>query len=157
MKKGMIVLLLVMVIIQFFHPVKNTSLTNGSFDISTKYILPDSVAKVLKVACYDCHSNNTRYPWYNNIQPVAWWLDSHIRDGKNALNFSEFTSYSPGRQDSSFSGKSNEVKEEGMPLYSYTLIHLDAKLSIDQKKMLSSWALAQHDRVGKATDTLIRY
>src|ERR1039458_4586103 len=75
-KKVLIGLLVVLVIIQFIHPEKNINTTVSALDMNVMYPIPDSVNRVLKNACYDCHSNNTRYPWYNNIQPVAWWLRS---------------------------------------------------------------------------------
>src|SRR5665811_802718 len=92
-KRILIALLIIFIAIQFIRPAKNRSEGISANDISTKYPVPDSVQAILKVACYDCHSNNTRYPWYAEIQPVAWWLNNHIKDGKRGLNFSEFTSY----------------------------------------------------------------
>src|SRR6476659_8641049 len=93
LKRILIILLIIFVLIQFIRPEKNRSEGKGPNDISTLYPVPDSVESILKVACYDCHSNNTRYPWYAEIQPVAWWLNGHIVDGKKDLNFSEFAKY----------------------------------------------------------------
>ncbi len=146
-KNLLIILLVILVIIQFIRPAKNISLTKGPNDISSKYPVPDSVAQILKVACNDCHTDSTRYPWYSNIQPFYFWLNSHIKDGKRALNFSEFSSDKIRKQYNSFSKMSTEVKEGGMPLPSYLWIHSDAKLSDAQKAMISSWAMAQHDSI----------
>ena len=71
-KKILLVLLIIFIAIQFFHQDKNISTVMSQNDISTKYPVPDSIQQILKVACYDCHSNNTRYPWYDHIQPVTW-------------------------------------------------------------------------------------
>ena len=60
--------------------------------------MPDSVKVILQNACYDCHSNNTRYPWYVNIQPVGWWMSGHIADARDGLNFSEFGGYTQGNK-----------------------------------------------------------
>jgi len=142
-----IFLLAVLVIIQFFHPRKNVSpgpVVNPN-DISKVYYVPGDVEKVLKSSCYDCHSNNTKYPWYSKIQPVAWWLNDHIQEGKKEINFSEFASYGIRRQYKKMEEIIEEVKEDEMPLFSYTLIHRYAILTKDQKSSLTSWATAIRD------------
>jgi hypothetical protein len=135
----LIFLLVALVLIQFVRPAKNISVGIAANDISTKYTIPDSVQDILKVACNDCHTNNSRYPWYWNIQPVAWFLNDHIQEGKRHLNFSEFTSYKIGRQYKAFDEIKKEVKEGGMPLTSYTLIHRDAVMSEAQKLAIINW------------------
>lgn len=85
----LITLLVVLVVIQFFHPAKNISTVKSPNDIAVLHNVPANVSTILDKACNDCHSNNTRYPWYNNIQPVAWWLDNHVQEGKGELNFNE--------------------------------------------------------------------
>ena len=79
-KNVMLALLVMLVIIQFIHPSKNTSDPSALLvnDISRQYKVPDSIHQILEASCYDCHSNNTIYPWYSKIQPVAWWLNNHI-------------------------------------------------------------------------------
>jgi hypothetical protein len=78
-------------VIQFFHPQKNISKGTQANYIGNKYNVPDDVKHILAKACNDCHSNNTRYPWYSKIQPVDWWLHKHIVEGKKGLNFDEYT------------------------------------------------------------------
>jgi hypothetical protein len=80
-KKLLIVLLVVFVVAQAFRPEKNNS-NDTSKDISNSYVVPENVKTILAKACNDCHSNNTRYPWYAEIQPVAWWINDHVKDGK---------------------------------------------------------------------------
>ncbi|MFN8252038.1 MAG: heme-binding domain-containing protein [Ferruginibacter sp.] len=146
-KRLLLVLLAAFVIIQFFRPEKNISASAGPNDIAAKYAVPQDVMAVLKTSCYDCHSNNTNYPWYNNIQPVAWWLKDHIDEGKRGLNFSEFGSYRIGRQYRKLEEINKEVKEGEMPLGSYTLIHTDAKLNDQQKLAIASWVTALRDSI----------
>jgi hypothetical protein len=98
-----------------------------------------NVAGVLKTSCYDCHSNNTRYPWYANIQPVGWLLANHVKDGKEELNFNEFTSYSKRRQLSKMKSIQNSIKDGSMPLPAYTVFHNDAKLSEESKASILQW------------------
>jgi len=140
MKKILLVLLAVLVVIQFFHPKKNSSAGPSPNSIAAVYPVPDSVQQVLAVACNDCHSNNTRYPWYNNIQPVAWWLAGHVNDGKKGLNLDEFKTFSPRRQYNKMKSLVHEIQHDGMPLDSYTIIHKDALLNTAQKQLLISWA-----------------
>jgi len=133
-------LLLLLVAIQFVRPAKNQSSEMSVNDISKAYNVPENVNAVLKKACNDCHSNNTVYPWYSNIQPVAWWLDGHIDEGKTELNFSEFASYSPKKQHHKLEEVIESVKEGHMPIKSYTWIHKNAILTEAEKLALSDWA-----------------
>ena len=139
-KKILLILLAILIIIQFIHPVRNQSSAATPADIFEHYPAPDSVKAIVKTACYDCHSNNTRYPWYNNIQPVAWWLNHHIVDGKKELNFSEFDTFTPKRKDNKLKKIGEEIKEGGMPLPSYLWIHSDARLTESQKVAIINWA-----------------
>jgi hypothetical protein len=157
-KKILLALLVLLIIIQFFHPAKNASAAAFPNDIAAIYPVPPDVDTILKKACNDCHSNNTRYPWYNNIQPVAWWLDSHVKDGKRGLNFNEFATYRLSKQYHRMDDIIDEVKKGDMPLGSYTLIHTDAKLTEQEKQTLYSWARAIKDsmKAKYPVDSLIR-
>lgn len=146
-KRLLLVLLAAFIIIQFFRPGKNISSGISANDITTKYAIPQDVQQILKTSCYDCHSNNTNYPWYNNIQPVAWWLKDHIDEGKRELNFSEFASYRIGRQYRKLEEINKEVKEGDMPLRSYTLIHTNAKLNEQQKLAVAGWITTLRDSI----------
>ncbi len=141
-KKILYLLLIIFVVIQFFRPAKNVDVSAAATanDITRVYNVPENVMSVLKTSCYDCHSNNTTYPWYNNIQPVAWWLKHHVDEGKKEINFNEFASYRIRRQYKKLEEIEEQVKEDEMPLSSYTLIHSNAKLSQDQKALLTNWA-----------------
>lgn len=157
--KGLFYLLLLgFVIIQFFRPAKNKSEGTSKNDISTLYTVPLDVQNILKTSCNDCHSNNTVYPWYAEIQPVSWWLNSHIEDGKKDLNFSEFATYRIRRQYKKLEEINELVKENEMPLDSYLWIHKDAKLSDQQKLTIANWAEAVRDsiRAKYPPDSLVR-
>jgi len=146
-KRLLLFLLLVFIVIQFFRPAKNRSEGIATNDITTKYTVPADVLAALKTSCYDCHSNNTNYPWYNNIQPVAWWLADHIKEGKRELNFSEFASYKIRRQYVKLEAINDQVKKAEMPLDSYTLIHTNAKLTDQQKLSIANWVTALRDSI----------
>lgn len=135
-----IAIVVLLIVIQFFHPKKNQSTELLATDITKVTTVPAEVNKILEVACNDCHSNNTRYPWYNNIQPVAWWLNKHINNGKRHLNFSEFGTYDAKKANHKLDEIVEVIEKDEMPLGSYTLIHKDAKLNETQKKLLTDWA-----------------
>ncbi len=140
LKKILVFLLVVLIGIQFFHPKKNVA--NGPFaaDIASVYPVPPEVNEILKTSCNDCHSNNTYYPWYNNIQPVAWWLNDHVKEGKGEVNFNEFGTYRIGKQYRKLLEIKEQIEEGEMPLTSYTLIHSTAKLNEKQKELMINWA-----------------
>ena len=159
-KKLAIGLVIFLIVIQLFHPAKNISNTPFllSNDISRIYGVPDSVKIILKASCYDCHSDSTSYPWYANIQPVSWWLNNHIEEGKRHLNFSDFISYRVNRQYKKFEEIIESVKEGDMPLSSYTIIHKNAVLSKEKKAILTNWAAAAREGMKEIypADSLVR-
>ena len=144
LKKVALVVFVVVVIIQFIQPAKNLS-DDNTYHISKKYPIPEEVNTILEVACNDCHSNKTRYPWYAKMQPSAWFLHNHVNEGKEHLNFSEFTNLSIARQNHKLEETIEMVEEKEMPLKSYTYfgLHKEANLSDKQRELLISWAREQ--------------
>lgn len=94
------------------------------------------VTHTLKIACYDCHSNQPIYPWYSDIAPVSWWMQNHINEGRQHLNFSIWGTYSEKRKDHKLKECIEMVEEGEMPMNSYTWIHKEAKLTEAQKLQL---------------------
>ena len=152
------ILLFAFIIIQFFRPAKNKAAGISNNDISKIYQIPQDVQSILKTSCYDCHSNNTVYPWYAEIQPVAWWLEHHINEGNKELNFSEFASYRIGRQYRKLEEINKEIKEDEMPLDEYLWVHKAAKLNEQQKLLLATWVTALRDTIkaNYPADSLVR-
>jgi hypothetical protein len=147
LRRILIALLAVFIIIQIFRPTKNKSDKPSVNDISTKYKVPEDVANILKASCYDCHSNNTVYPWYAEIQPVAWWLNDHVIEGKKELNFSEFAGYPIRRQYKKLEEINDQIKKDEMPLKSYLIIHTYAKLDSQQKYSVTNWVNLLRDSI----------
>ncbi len=145
-KKILLGLLAIFVIIQFIRPEKNQS-DDQLNAVSKRYEVPENVEDILKVACYDCHSNNTRYPWYANVQPSAWWLAHHVDEGKRELNFSNFITRPIAVQNKKFDEIAEQVEKKEMPLaeYTYLGLHQDAKLTDEQRQTIINWAKAQMD------------
>src|SRR5215212_7294072 len=144
-KKILLGVLIVLVLIQFIQPSRNKSSRMLSTDLAKTINVPANVQSIFKIACYDCHSNNTNYPWYSGIQPFGWFLARHIRKGKAELNFSEFGSYSSRRQISKLNGIANSIKDGSMPLPSYTMMHQETRLSNDDKALIIDWATRTKD------------
>jgi Haem-binding domain len=139
-KKILLFLLAALVIIQFFHPARNKSTGEQPHYIAKAFAVPGDVHVILAKACLDCHSNNTRYPWYCNFQPFDWWIAGHVRNGKQGLNFDEFSNRSLRFQYNKLGDVVKLVKEGDMPLNSYLWIHKDAKLTMEEKTSLMNWA-----------------
>ncbi len=144
LRKIFIGLGIVLIIIQFFRPEKNES-NERTYDVSTKYEVHDDLNQLLQVSCKDCHSNKTEYPWYANVQPVAWWLNDHVIDGKKHLNFSTFIKMPIAIQNHKFEEIIEMVEEKEMPLPSYTNfgLHKEANLTEEQRQKIIVWAQDQ--------------
>lgn len=138
-KKVILLLLIVIVGIQFMPITRNQNNEVLETDFFKTFDVPNNIQDLIKNSCYDCHSNNTNYPWYNKIQPVSWFLEYHIKEGKKELNFSEFGGYSERRQKSKIKSAISQIEENKMPLLTYTLIHKKAKLSASDKKLMTKW------------------
>ena len=126
----------IVLVIQVIPVERNVSTVppGQSFEKTEK--VPANVAAILKVSCYDCHSNNTRYPWYSVLQPGAWFMAQHIKKGKEELNFDEFNNYSKRRKKAKIKSIISQIEKDEMPLKSYRMMHGNARLSADEKKEL---------------------
>ena len=155
-KKPLFLFFLLLAFIQFIRPAKNQSTLPSPGDIARHLPVPDSVAFLLKRSCYDCHSDNTVYPWYDNIQPVGWWLQYHVNHGKHSLNFSEFSTYTPERQAKKLTSISHLIRQDDMPLGSYLWIHKNAVLSPEEKDLLVHWADGAAAGIKKGASTASR-
>lgn len=139
-KPILLVLLIIFITIQFYQPALN--IDKGQVyetDFTKVYRVPEKVGNTLKISCYDCHSNNTSYVWYDYIQPVRTLAENHIKDAKGDLNFNEWGNYSKRKQNRLLSSIKKQIETKQMPLSSYTLMHKNAKLDDEQIAMLSAW------------------
>ena len=130
----LLILLGAFVGIQFVPTERNQSAIEPKTDFMLVNNVPNKIEKKIKTSCYDCHSNNTKYPWYNKIQPAAWFLEDHIKEGKAELNFNEWDSLSNRRKASKLRSIIKQLENSKMPLDSYTFIHKDAVFSDDEKE-----------------------
>ena len=146
--KILISLVALFVIIQFFRIDKTNPQVDPSLDIINLVEASDEIKGILSTSCYDCHSNESIYPWYTNVAPVSWWIKKHIDDARDELNFSEWGNYSVRRKDHKLDEIVELVDEDEMPLKSYLLVHGDASLSAEQKAQLVKWANAVREELG---------
>jgi len=139
LKRVILGLVFLFVLIQLFRIDK----TNPEFDPSQDFIAvtnpPQEIATMLKAACYDCHSNETKYPWYSNVAPVSWWVKDHINEGRKELNFSLWGTFTEKRINHKLEEGYEKVGEGEMPLKSYLIIHDEARLTDGQRKQLADW------------------
>ena len=136
MKKILVVLLVAFVLIQFFQIDKTNPALTPQMDFLTIKKTPEHTANLIRNGCYDCHSNEAKYPWYSNVQPIEWFLQDHIKEGRKHLNFSTFATYEPKRQAHKLAEAGQEISDNEMPLDSYVIAHSEAKFTEAQKKEL---------------------
>ncbi|PHR28160.1 MAG: cytochrome C [Fluviicola sp.] len=135
----LIVLLVVFGIMQFFTINKTNPKVEEAKDLIAITTPPADIEKMIRTACYDCHSFETKYPWYSNVAPVSWFLGDHIEEGREHLNFSVWGTYDEDKANHKLHECEEEVEHKEMPLDSYTWTHGDAKLSDDQREKLAEW------------------
>ena len=138
-RKLLLLAVIILVGIQFIPVEENKSDTFSKNDFINTTNPPEDIGKMLKSSCYDCHSNNTKYPWYDKIAPVSWWVSGHIDHAKEELNFSEWDTYTAKKKKHKLEEIVEETGEGEMPLNSYLWMHGEAKLTDEQVKQLKQW------------------
>ncbi|MCC9070976.1 heme-binding domain-containing protein [Flavobacterium sp. F-65] len=139
-RKILFIGLIIFILMQLYQPARNSDYGQVlPIHISKVYTIPQNVQTILENSCYDCHSNTTRYPWYSYIQPARSFMEGHIKEGKENLNFSQWGSYSKRKQENKLDRIAKQIKANEMPLASYTLIHKNAVLNTVQKEQLLNW------------------
>lgn len=126
-------------IIQFIQPDRSKKVSERELAFTSMYRVPQQVQHTMLMACNNCHSNETTYPWYTYIQPIGWYLNKHIKNGRAQLNLSEFGKYSSRERISKIKEMISVVKNDEMPMTSYTMMHKEATLQPADKGLLMSW------------------
>ena len=138
------IVLFIFIAIQFYQPALNVDKGQVyTTDFTQVYKMPVEVKAMLQTSCYDCHSNNTNYVWYDYIQPARALVENHIKNAKEDLNFNEWGKYSNRKQERLLNSIKEQIETKQMPLSSYTLMHKDAKLNYEQIKTLTDWLKGQ--------------
>jgi Haem-binding domain len=158
MKKGLIkkilkwtaiALAVVFAALQFIRPARTNPPVDESRTIQAHTRITPEVATILDRSCNDCHSNQTRWPWYSNVAPVSWFVVNHVNDGRREMNFSDWAQYSQDERERYLKKICLEVKQGAMPLPSYLRLHHEAKLSSDDIKALCDWASMESQRISQ--------
>jgi len=134
------IILLALLVAQFFRPDRNDPGSDPTLVIGQQMNVPPSVRSILERSCFDCHSNQTRWPWYSSFAPVSWLVANDVKEGRGHLNFSEWGTYTRKRQIAKLDMMVSEVDKNQMPLKTYLLLHRDATLSEADKDVLCTWA-----------------
>lgn len=140
----------IFLVMQVFRIDKSAPPYDPAGDFLTVLQPPAEVASLMRAACYDCHSYETRYPWYANVAPVSWWLKGHINEGRQHLNYSLYGSLS-AHDKQEVAEESHEAVTDGwMPLKSYKWGHPEARLTDAQRQLIGNWLLTlQMPETGK--------
>lgn len=142
-QKIILVLVVVFGLIQFIRPERNIETNPSRNDIFYKTDTPIAVSTGIQRACYDCHSNNTVYPWYASVAPVSWMLANHVKEGKKHLNFSEWTIYSPEKRQKYLLEIVDVIENNDMPPKPYQMLHKEAMMAADVQALVVQWARDQ--------------
>lgn len=142
--------LLLAVVLQLTNPAHTNPPVLAGHDVLATHPPPAAVAALLKQACYDCHSDETHWPWYSYVAPVSWFLAGHVNDGREVLNFSEWPHDEPGRARKKWRRVADAVDSGEMPLRPYTWLHREARLDAAERRQLAEWAEQEGKRPGPA-------
>jgi len=142
-----ILALATLVVIQFFRIDSTNPGVNTKETLESALNVPEPVRTILDRSCADCHSHKTTYPWYANVQPMAWFLKNHIDEGRRKLNLSVFGTYPVKKQARKIEEMCEEAQKREMPLPSYLWIHREAALNADEIKLLCDWATSEKARL----------
>ena len=135
----LLIIILLLVGIQLFRIERENPVSDPQYDLLNITLPPQDVAKIIKGACYDCHSNETKYPGYSKIAPISWMIKNHVTEAREHLNFSDWGNYNSTAQTHIIKESVEEIEEGGMPLKSYKMMHSDARINDAQKRLLTDW------------------
>lgn len=131
--------------VQFIGIDKSVPQLEGYLDFMEIESPPKEIENLIKIACYDCHSYQTKYPWYSNIAPISWCLGSDVRNGRAYLNFSTWGNYNKEVQKDILLKCYKQIGARQMPLANYLLLHKEAKLNNEQVKKFYTWFKKQSE------------
>jgi len=129
------------IFIQFFRIEKNVSEEVSEHDfLKQNPGMPEMLQSTFSRSCYDCHSNNTNYPWYSNIAPFSWVIDQHIRNGKHEMNFSDYDTLTDKQKIAVLDEICESISDTSMPPANYLMLHRDAAIDFDDITSICDWA-----------------
>ncbi|MFN2531416.1 MAG: heme-binding domain-containing protein [Pyrinomonadaceae bacterium] len=132
---------------QAIRPARTNPASDPAASLTWQNEVDPKVVEILDRSCGDCHSNNTRWPWYANVAPISWFVIGHVNDARRDLNFSEWARYTPQRKGKKLQEICDTSKSGVMPLSSYTPLHSGSKLSDSDVAILCDWTVAERKRL----------
>ena len=143
--RALAITLILLIGAQFVRADRTNPASRPEASLLNQKTTPPAVRAILDRSCRDCHSNDTRWPWYSRVAPISWFLLQHVNGGRDRLNYSRWTSYDSDDQDKFLNGMCSLTKKGRMPVSSYLWIHRDAKLSDADIKTLCAWTDKMRD------------
>jgi hypothetical protein len=139
LKIVLVVLLLGFISIQFFGIEKSNPEFDSQLDFLTIENPPENIEKIFRNACYDCHSNETQWPWYANVAPMSWMIEDHVEEGRDYINLNDWGDYELEDRHYILEEMMEEIDHEEMPLPAYRIFHRDSRITDIQKAELFEW------------------
>ena len=139
MKKFLFYLVLILLLIQLYRPAKNTNELDASGSITRELVVSENIQSILERSCNDCHSNTTTYLWYHNIAPLSWVVANHVKEGKEHLNFDEWSNYNADQKGHIIDDLKESIETREMPLVGYLKLHPEAIISDSDNQLLLDW------------------
>lgn len=147
LKKIVLIIVGILFLIQLIRIDQNNPILDEGKDFFSDTNIPEDIRLIVKRSCYDCHSNETIYPWYANVAPISWWIKGHVNDARKSINFSEWENYSNEEKARKLMNSVAYIKPDQMPLSSYVSQHPAAKLTAKNKKVLMDWMKEEAERL----------
>lgn len=138
-RKLLLACLLAVLLIQLIRPERTAEPVDPLNDLIAVTKPSAEVEAILRMACYDCHSGQPRYPWYANVAPISWWLQHHVNEGREHFDVSSWGKASVKKRDHKVKEAVEMLEGGEMPLPSYTWTHADARLSEAQRATLMAY------------------
>ena len=146
-KRSVIVVAVLLVVIQIIRPARTNPPIDPTRTIEARTQMPDEVGMLFDMSCSDCHSYETKWPWYSKVAPVSWLIWSDVQEGRSAMNLSDWAQYDPRREKEKLAFIEKMVSKGDMPLWQYRLMHREARLGPDDVKLLVEWTRAERQRI----------
>jgi hypothetical protein len=131
--------ILILILVIIFIGIQFVPVDKTNPPVTGEINAPENVMQILRTSCYDCHSNEVKWPWYSNIAPASWLVAYDVHEAREHMNFSEWQSYSAEDKAEDIEEIWEEVEEGEMPLWYYLILHSEAELSESDKAVLKDW------------------
>ena len=147
-KRSLIIGAVLFVVIQFIRPARTNPAIDPTRTIEARTQMPEEVGMLFNMSCSDCHSYETKWPWYSKVAPVSWLVWSDVQEGRSAMNLSDWAQYDSRRANEKLANIEKLVSRGVMPLWQYRLMHRAARLSSSDTKLLVEWTKAERQNIG---------